>query len=579
MPIKFQMMKIYWEILKKYKIYIILSPILVIGFVICETAQPTLMASIVDEGVMKKDLNTVIHMGLIMVGLSVVGITFSLTNLLCASKTAVGFSTDLRKAMFHRIQQFSFADIDTFSTASLITRMTNDTIMLQQILQRSMMLLYRAPLMMILAFFFVTRIDVKIAFYIAGALPVLAISIFFLLRRGFPLFILVQKKLDKLNDVIRENLINIRVVKSFVREDFEKKKFTRSNEDLRDTFINALNIVITVMPVMQLVMNILVICILWMGSIEGLQVGAIISLVNYSTQILMALMLVSMTIMMFARASASSQRILEVLHKEPTIIDTSEVLLKKSKITQGDISFRNVCFKYNTDSENFVLKNINFDIAAGETVSVVGATGSAKSTLLQLIPRLYDLTEGEILIDGINIKEYKLSELRNNIGVVLQQNELFSGTILSNLKWGNEKASFEEVVEAAKIAEAHDFIMSFPNQYETVLGQGGVNVSGGQKQRLCIARALLKKPKILILDNSTSAVDTATERKIRQNLNQWMHHTTILMVTQRYSSMQTSDRIIVLEDGEIEAIGKPSELLETSAIYKEIYHSQQLVFA
>jgi ATP-binding cassette subfamily B protein len=571
-------MKIYWEVLKPYKKYLILSPILVIGFVFCETAQPTLMAYIIDEGVMKKDLTTVTNIGLIMVALSAVAIGLSLSNLYCASKTAVGFSTGLRKKMFHKIQQFSFSDIDKFNTASLITRMTNDTTMLQQILQRSMMLLYRAPLMMVFAFIFVVRINVLIACIIAGALPVLAVSIFLLLRKGFPLFIKVQQKLDKLNDVVRENLINIRVIKSFVREDFEKEKFNRSNEDLRDISVKAFNIVITAMPVMQLVVNILIICILWIGSVKGLQVGAIISLVNYTMQILMALMLVSMTVMMFARASASSQRILEVLHKEPTIMDTPKATSAKHKITKGDIVFNNVCFKYNNESENYVLKNINFQIPVGQHVALIGATGSAKSTLLQLIPRLYDITEGEILIDGINIKDYPLSELRNNIGVVLQKNELFSGTILSNLKWGDSLATFEEIVEAAKAAEAHDFIMSFPQQYETILGQGGVNISGGQKQRLCIARALLKKPKILILDNSTSAVDTETERKIRKNLYELLHNTTLLTVTQRYSTMQASDRIIILEDGEIDAMGTSSELLKTSKIYQEIYNSQQLVF-
>lgn len=568
-------MKIYWEILKQYKKYLILSPILVIGFVLCETAQPSLMAQIVDEGVMKRDLNTVIRFGLFMIGLSALGITFSLSNLYCAAKTSVGFSTGLRKTMFQKIQQFSFAEIDRFSTASLITRLTNDTTILQQIIHRSMMLLYRAPLMMILAFFFVFRIDAHIAFYILLALPVMAVSIFFLLRKGFPLFIKVQQKMDNLNDVVRENLINIRVVKSFVREDFEKKKFNRSNEDLRDTFIKALNVMITVMPVMQFVMNALIIVILWVGGVEGLQVGSLISLVNYSSQILMALMMVSMTIMMFARASASSERILEVLNQKSTITDTPQALSEYNKINKGNVTFKDVCFKYNTDSENCVLKDINFQIEAGENIAIVGATGSAKTTLLQLIPRLYDVSEGEILIDNVDVRNYTLRELRDNVGMVLQKNELFSGTILSNLKWGNENATFEEVIDAAKAAEAHDFIMSFPKQYETILGQGGVNVSGGQKQRLCIARALLKKPKILILDNSTSAVDTATELKIRRNLSN-LPNTTILIVTQRYSTMETSDRVIILDDGEIKAIGKPADLLKTSEIYQEIYQSQLL---
>lgn len=568
-------MKIYWEVLKDYKKFLIISPLLVIGYVLCETSQPTLMAHIIDEGVMKQDLSVITRTGLLMIGLSIIAITLSVSNLYCASKTAVGFSTGLRKKMFHKIQQFAYAEIDSFSTASLITRMTNDTTILQQILQRSMMLLYRAPLMMVFAFIFVTRIDKRIAFMIAGALPVLAVSIMLLLRKGFPLFMKVQQKLDKLNDVVRENLVNIRVVKSFVREDYEKEKFTASNNDLRDTFIRALNIMITVMPVMQLIMNTLIICILWFGSRDGLQVGSIISLVNYNMQILMALMMVSMTVMMFARASASSQRIQEVLRCEPSVTDSSAAIAEKRKITQGNIEFRNVSFKYDLKSENFVLKNINFEVRTGENLVVAGATGSAKTTLLQLIPRLYDVTEGEILIDGVNVKDYTLEELRNNIGMVLQKNELFSGTIFDNLLWGDKNATFEQVTEAAKAAEAHDFIMSFPNQYNTILGQGGVNISGGQKQRLCIARALLKKPKVLILDNSTSAVDTATEWKIRRNL-QNLTGITVVMVTQRYKTMEAADRVVILDDGKIEAVGTPAALLEKSPIYKEIYNSQQL---
>ena len=569
-------MKIYWEFLRPYKKYLIASPLLVIGFVFCETAQPALMAFIVDQGVMKNDLSTVLHYGGAMIGLSIIAIVFSLSNLYCASKTAVGFSTLLRKKMFHTIQQFSFNDIDKFSTASLITRMTNDTTILQQVLQRSMMLLYRAPLMMLLAFVFVIRINYQMAFFIGLAIPVLALCIFFLLKKGFPLFIQVQQKLDNLNDIVRENLINIRVVKSFVREDFEKEKFARSNEDLRDTFTKALNVMITVMPIMQLIMNTLVIVILWYGGVRGLQIGELISLVNYSMQILMALMLVSMTIMMFARASASSERIAEVIRQKPSITDSEESLQGNHKITKGDIEFRNVSFKYNQSNENYVLKELNFSIPNNENIAIVGATGSAKTSMLQLIPRLYEVTEGEIRIDNVNVKDYTLEELRNNVSVVLQKNELFSGSILSNLKWGNEQASFEEIEAAAKAAEAHDFIVSFPEQYETILGQSGVNISGGQKQRICIARALLKKPKILILDNSTSAVDTATEQKIRQNLKQ-LPNTTVLMVTQRFNTMQDSDRIMILEEGMLEAFDTSDELMKKSKIYKEIYDSQLLL--
>jgi ATP-binding cassette subfamily B protein len=569
-------MKIYLEILKRYKKYIIISPLLVLGFVLCETAQPTFMANIVDNGVMQKDFDIIINIGLIMISLSVIAIALSIGNVYCASKTAIGFSTDLRKKMFNKIQKFSFSDIDKFSTASLITRITNDTTILQQVIMRSMLLLYRAPMMMILALFYVVRINPKMSLFLGVAIPILGISIFFIVRKGYPQFKKVQHKLDNLNDKVRENLINIRVVKSFVREDFEKKKFNKANEEFKDTYIHALNILILVMPIMQLVMNASIVFILWSGGISGLQIGNLISLVNYSMQILMALMLVSMTIIMIARAAASSQRILEVLKIEPTIKDVEPLQHTVPKISKGKIVFNNVFFKYNSDSENYVLNNINFHINHGETIAIVGGTGSAKSTLLQLIPRLYDVTKGEILMDGVNIKLYPIHELRNSIGVVQQKNTLFSGTIAANIKWGNPNATNEEMEEVAKIAEAHDFITSFEKGYDTILGQGGINISGGQKQRICIARALLKKPKILILDDSTSAVDTDTEKRIKENLKTLLGETTILLVTQRYSSMKTSDRIIILDDGAIASQGTPSELSETSVIYQEIANSQEL---
>ncbi|MDR2011155.1 MAG: ABC transporter ATP-binding protein/permease [Bacteroidales bacterium] len=570
-------MKLYWQILKRYKKFIILSPLLVLGFVFCETAQPTLMASIIDEGVMKKDMDTIIHIGIIMISLSVVAIGLSIANVYCASKTAIGFSTDLRKKMFSKIQTFSFADIDTFSTASLITRMTNDTTVLQQIVMRTMLILYRAPMMMVIALFYVISMNTKMAAFLGIALPVLGICIFLVVRKGYPVFTQVQQKLDKLNEIVRENLIGIRVVKSFVREDLEKKKFNKSNEEYRDSYIKALDILVLVFPAMQLIMNSTVVFILWSGGISGLQIGSLISLVNYSMQILMALMLVSMTFVMLARAAASSKRVLEVMKTEPSITNTPESLQDIHKILKGDITFKNVFFKYNPESENYVLKDINFHIDSGETIAVVGATGSAKSTLLQLIPRLYDVNNGEILIDDINIKSYSLNELRESIGVVLQNNTLFSGTILANIKWGNPGATIEEIEEAAKIAEAHDFITSFSKSYDTIVGQSGVNLSGGQKQRICIARALLKKPKILILDNSTSAVDTDTEKKIKENFAKLLGETTVILVTQRFSSMQNSDKVIVLEDGMIESMGTPSELLEKSKIYQEIANSQKLI--
>ncbi|MDR2084080.1 MAG: ABC transporter ATP-binding protein/permease [Bacteroidales bacterium] len=572
-------MKDYWKILKTYKRYIILSPILVFGFVLCETLQPTLMADVIDNGVMKGDMPRIFKVGGIMVALSVLGIIFSVSNVYCASKTGTGFATDIRKALFSKIQKMSFSDIDSFGSESLIIRMTNDTTMLQQVIIRIMMVLYRAPLMMILAFFFIIRINPQIALYIGLAIPILAIAVAILMRKAYPLFSSVQKKLDNLNRIIRENLINIRVVKSFVREDYEKEKFQEANLEYRDNFIKALDLIVMAMPVMQFIMNALVIAILWVGGSRQMQIGGLISMLNYTMQILMALMFVSMTLVMMVRASASSTRIREIMHKEVSISDSQNCAVDKYKVNSGSIEFKNVCFKYNKDSENFVLKNINLKINNGDKVAIAGATGSSKSTLLHLIPRLYDITSGEIIIGGRDIKDYSLHELRESIGMVLQKNELFSGTIASNLRWGNENASMEELEEVSKIAEAHDFIMSFPEGYETILGQSGVNISGGQKQRLCIARAILKKPKILILDNSTSAVDTDTESKIMNNLKNYLTDTTVLMVTQRYSSMSSCDYVVVLDDGQIESIGKPNELLEKSEIFNEIFTSQQLMIS
>jgi len=538
------------------------------------------MAIIVDDGVMKEDLSKILNIGLIMILFSIFAIASNILNVYYSSKTAIGFATDLRAELFHKVQQFSFDDIDKFTPASLITRMTNDVTTVQQVLMMSMRLLLRAPLMMILAFFFIVRIAPQMAWIIGFAIPVLGVCIFFLLKKGLPYFIMVQQKVDNMNAVVRENLINIRVVKSFVREDFEKEKFNIRNIDLCETVIKASNIVITIMPVMQLIMNISVVAIFWVGAREiydgALQVGELISFINYIMLILMSLMLVSMTLMMFARASASSKRIMEILKKQPSLIDSDA--LTDSEITTGNLIFRNVSFKYNESGENDVLRDISFEAKTGENIAIIGATGSAKTTLLQLIPRLYDVSGGEILVNGENIKNYPLETLRSSIGIVLQKDTVFSGTILDNLKWGNPDASMEEVIKYAEIAQAHEFIMSFPMGYNTVLGQGGVNISGGQKQRICLTRALLKEPQILILDDSTSAVDTDTERKIRENLKQTLKDTTVLMVTQRISSMVYADKIIVLEDGKMLATGTHKQLMETSETYREIYSSQQLIF-
>lgn len=574
-------MKKYWNILKNYSSGLIISPFLVLITVMCETIQPLYMADVIDNGVLPKDLSVITDVGIKMVIISIIGLIFSIINVYVSSRTSIGFGTDLRSSLFDKIQQLSFSEIDKFSSASLITRLTNDISRIQQVILMGMRLMLRSPLMLVMAIVFVFKINADLAIILMGAVPVLGVSVFLILRKGFPLFIKVQQKVDNLNGIVRENLINIRVVKSFVREDFEVKKFNKSSEDLRDMVIRASNIVISIFPIMQLIMNLSVIVILWIGGgkvMTGeLKVGELISFVNYLVQILMALMLLSMVIMNVARASASSQRVLEVLNTEPSLLNTEEALKNQPQVKSGEVIFRNVYFRY-SGGQNDVLKNINFHIHKGETIAVVGATGAAKSSMLQLIPRLYDTTQGEVLIDRINVKGYELEELHANIGMVLQKNELFTGSIIDNLRWGKPDATMEEVEEATKAAQAHDFIMSFSDGYDTLLGRGGINLSGGQKQRICIARALLRKPKILILDDSTSAIDSDTEQKIRHNLHTLLQDTTVFMITQRINTMQSADRVIVLEDGEIDAIGKPHELIEKSKVYQEIYNSQQIAF-
>lgn len=574
-------MKKYWEILKRYKVGLLVSPLFVLVNVSSESIQPLFMARIIDEGVMERNLSAITSIGLYMLLVSVAGLAASIANIYTSSRTSIGFGTDLRNSLFRKIQELSFSDIDKFNSASLITRLTNDITKIQHIVLILMRIFLRAPLMIIMSVFFVVKINKELSLVLIAAIPILSISIYLILRKGFPLFVKVQQLVDRLNGIVRENLINIRVVKSFVREDFEEEKFTRSSQDLQDMVVRASNIVVSAFPIMQLIMNLSVIAILWFGGVKvidgDLKVGELISFVNYLAQILISLMMLSMIMMSFARASASSKRILEVLDTDPSLANTEKGLQAKHLIEQGNISFRHVDFRHRDGAED-ILKDINFHIRSGETIAIVGATGSAKSSMVQLIPRLYDATAGEVMINNINVKDYHLDELHNKIGMVLQKNELFTGSIIENIRWGKPDASQEEIKAAAKVAQAHDFIMSFTDGYDTLLGRGGVNVSGGQKQRICIARALIRKPKILILDDSTSAVDSDTEQKIRAGLASVLKDTTVLIITQRLNTMQSADRVIVLEDGRVEAIGTPSELIEKSKIYQEIYNSQQLVF-
>ena len=427
----------YWHILRKYRGSLAVCPLLVLVTVWCETVQPMYMAEIIDQGVMKRDLSLIAEKGTYMILISLLGLAFSVANVWVASRASIGFGTDLRTALFGKIQQLSFFDLDRFGTSSLITRLTNDIARIQQVVLMSMRMMLRSPFMLVMAVFFVIRINAQLALILVAAIPVLGIAVFVILKKGFPYFLKVQQKIDQLNGVVRENLINIRVVKSFVREDFETRKFTRSSEELKDTVVRASDIIVTVFPVMQLVMNLSVIAILWVGGykvMEGeLQIGELISFVNYLAQVLMSLMLLSMFIMTTARASASSRRIRDVLDTTPSLTDTPEGLTNQYKIGRGDIRFEHVSFRYG-NGENDVLRDISFHIRPAETIALVGATGSAKSSMVQLIPRLYDVTAGEIRIDGVPVKAYNLHELHARIGMVLQKNELFTGTILENLR-------------------------------------------------------------------------------------------------------------------------------------------------
>ena len=573
-------MKEYFPFFRNYRKALILAPTLVIIDVFCEIVQPKLMSKIVDLGVSQKDMSYVLHTGGIMVALSILAIAANVGNIYYSSHASVGFAAELRKGMFNKIQKLSVSSIESLSSASLVTRLTNDVNILQEVIMMSLRLMIRAPLMLLFAVVIAININAGLASIIAIAIPVLAVSIYFILRRGLPFFEKVQRKLDKINATIQENLINVRVVKSFVREDFEKKKFGLSNNELREISVKASGTVVLILPVMQLVMNISIVAIVWFGGnkiISGtFQVGQLMSFITYITQILMSLMMLSMTLMTLARAGASSERILEVLNNKVDIFDSPSAKEKNLTVKLGKVEFENVSFKYHADGSEYVLKDISFTILPGETIALIGATGSAKTTLVQLIPRLYEVSKGRVLVDDTDVRDYTMQNLRKSVQLVLQQNELFSGTIKQNLKWGNPDASEEEIVSAARDSQAHDFIESLPKQYETVLGQSGVNISGGQKQRLCIARALLRKPSVLILDDSTSAVDTTTEAKIREAFNGHLKATTKIIIAQRISSIQSADKIILLDNGEIIGQGTHDDLMKNNPVYQEIYNSQLL---
>ena len=571
-------MKRWWKYIKPYLPFFLLGPLCMIIEVIGEVLMPKLL-SVVINGAADKTLTIGSSIGvtalmiltaLIMMGGGVGGAYYG-------AKASVNFAADLRADLYRKVQTFTFANIDKFSTGSLVTRLTNDVTQLQNFVNMLLRMALRAPGMMIGALIMAIALRPSLALVFAVSIPVLGIAIFFIVRTGFPRFAKMQEKVDGLNSTVQENITGVRVVKSFVREDFERQKFGKANRELKGSAMRAVKVMIFLSPVMTICMNLTTAAVLWFGSdmvlSRDMPVGDLSAFLTYVTQILSSLMMVTMMLMHSSRALASAKRICEVLDEEPDFSDKAAALPEK-KVERGEIEFRNVSFRYYKNSEEKVLDNLSFRIEAGSTVGVIGSTGCGKSTMIAMISRLYEADEGEVLVDGVNIKDYSLRNLRDGVGVVLQKNTLFSGSIAENLRWGDYDANDEEMTRAATFAQADKFVRNFKDGYDTLLEQGGTNVSGGQKQRLCIARALLKKPKVLILDDSTSAVDTATEAQIRRAFREELSDSTKIVIAQRITSVKDADIIIVMNEGRVTGIGTHDELLLSNTEYKEIYESQ-----
>lgn len=571
------MIKTLYPYTKRFQKYAILAPICVIGEVLLEISIPLLMSRIVDVGIPSRDVGYIIRLGLGMSCLAILGMLLGALSSKFAALASMGFGCEVRKAAFHNVQRYSFSNLDKFSTASLVTRLTTDVTNTQNAYQLVIRMLVRAPVMLVSATLMAFSINSSLVTVFLVAIPVLGTAIFCLTRWAYPKFIAMLHRYDDLNASVQENLIAIRVVKAFVRADYEKQKFKKSNDELMQSSMAAERIIITMMPIMQLVVYGCILAILWFGGqmiIGGTMLsGELISFINYVTQILMSLMMIGMAFTQLVMARASMQRLADVIEEKPEIVGADAGC--GPQLEDGSVEFRHVDFKYNRQSDTETLKDICLSIRSGETVGILGGTGSAKSSLVQLIPRLYDICGGELLVGGHPVAEYELDVLRRGVAMVLQKNVLFSGSIRDNLRWGNKDATDEEIVAACKAASAHEFITSFPDGYDTDLGQGGVNVSGGQKQRLCIARALLARPKILILDDSTSAVDTATDAAIRAALKTSLAGATKIIIAQRAASVCEADKIVVMEDGQIHAVGTHEELLKTCEIYRQVYESQQ----
>ena len=575
------MIKKLMKSIREYKKDSLLSPAMVTLEVIMEVIIPMLMARLIDYGIQAQNLGYIWKMGILLAVTAMISLMFGVLSGKFAARASAGFAKNLRKDMYYNVQNFSFSNIDKFSTASIVTRLTTDVTNVQNAYQMIIRMAVRAPIMLVFSMFMAFQVNSEMAVIFLAAAPILGIGLYFIMTHAHPVFEKVFKTYDKLNNVVQENLHGIRVVKSYVREDHEIEKFEKISTSIYNDFTFAEKLIAFNMPLMQFCMYACMILISWFGAklivttgndpVNGMSTGQLMSLVSYAMQILMSLMMLSMVFVMIIISRASAERIVEILNEKSDLTNGESPV---TEVKDGSVVFDHVSFSYTGKKDKICLSDINLNIRSGETVGIIGGTGSAKTTLVQLIPRLYDVTGGAVKVAGVDVRDYNLEVLRDQVSMVLQKNVLFSGTIYDNIRWGNEKASDEEVKRVCRLAQADGFVNEFPNGYETMIVQGGNNVSGGQKQRLCIARALLKKPKILILDDSTSAVDTKTDALIRKAFREEIPDTTKIIIAQRVSSIEDADQIIVLDDGKIAGVGTSEELLQTNEIYREVYESQ-----
>jgi len=570
-------LKRWMQYVKPYWVYFTVGPLMMIVEVLGEIFMPKFMAQIINNGVANQNVGYIIGMGVLMLVTALLMMLGGVGGAYFGAKASINFGADVRRDVYAKVQTFSFSNIDKFSTASLVTRLTNDITQVQNFVNMLLRMCLRSPGMLIGALIMALQINARLAIILAIVMPVMLITMTFVLKTGFPRFGIMQKKIDGVNTTVQENLTNVRVVKSFVREDYENDRFRKANRDLKESGLRAINVMIFTMPLMTFFMNFTSLAVVWFGGKQvmagDMLIGDLTAFITYITQILSSLMMVSMIFMNASRAIASGKRIGEVLDEKVDLNDLNARCPEK-QVTEGRIEFKNVNFRYYKNNHEKVLDNVNLTIEPGKVVGIIGSTGCGKTTLVSMIPRLYDVDEGQVLVDGVDVRDYNLKNLRNGVGMVLQKNVLFSGTIKDNLKWGDENATDEEIYAAAESAQADGFVRSFTDGYDMKLDQGGVNVSGGQKQRLCIARALLKKPKILILDDSTSAVDTATEARIRMAFNNELKDSTKIVIAQRITSVKDADMIVVVNEGQITGVGTHDELLKNNQEYQEIYYSQ-----